>query len=132
MQIIKKITGRSFIAGILKDKEQADKYFQAFKYPDDYIMLNKQEITQFPFYIFEKENNFEYFKDKAEVISWIKKFDIAEDDEYEYGTIFIIEEEYIRDVPDKDYMGSLDHVHLMKNEIRNIDKILSESSSPKM
>jgi hypothetical protein len=124
MQIIKKITGRSFIAGILKSKDSATEYLKRFKNPDDFILISKPKITNFPFYIFERDNNFEYFKTKEELTNWISKFDIIEDEDYEYGTIFIIEEEYIRDVPEDDDMGSLEHIHVGNEEVKKIENLV--------
>ena len=87
-------TALKFITGIFNNNEECyDYYFQldADKFQVKKIALN------FPFYIVENNNKFEYYS------SSITKID--------EGTIYYIDKKYIPSVLGNDEMGQLDHTH---------------------
>ena len=117
---------QNFISGLYKSKTKADKAFQKIIEKEKFHFVEYDNI-HIPFFIIEKKNKFKYYQNKAEVLSFIKKIKIVdeEDEDISYCTLYFIEDEHITKNPEEDSMGSIDHIHIDNDVLKRLDKIFS-------
>lgn len=121
---IEKTSGRKYIAGIFKTNKKAFEHFSVISNKEEFNFVEYADFS-FPFYVIEKDNIFVYFNNKETVIEWLKNITVVpHDEEFEYGTLYIFDKEYLTDDLNKDNMGVLDHIHIDNSNINDFNKII--------
>jgi hypothetical protein len=111
---------RRWISGIFQDRDNAISYTESI--PPD---INSPELREFiidcyPVYLLEAKGiEFTLYKD-ADLNTYINTLKLQDDDDYWYGNVYYLEEDWKSSRPGTDYMGIIQHEHILN---RNILKI---------
>lgn len=118
MYIVKASNGKNhWLSGIFKEMKKAQDYIK--KIPRnlmDYQRLIELENMNYPFYIIEKENEFECME-LNRLLSIIDDLKLTEDKNRVYFNIYLIESDYKPIKPGTDYMGIIKHEHVTNDFI---------------
>ncbi|MBE9916446.1 hypothetical protein G8C92_20725 [Paenibacillus donghaensis] len=118
MYIVKASNGKyQWISGIFKEEKEVQKYIENI--PTDlknYQKLIELKNLNYPFYIIENENEFEYIV-VDELLNMIDGIELSEDKNRVYFNIYLIESDYRPNKPGSDYMGIIKHEHVTNDFI---------------
>ncbi|OFX48517.1 MAG: hypothetical protein A2046_02520 [Bacteroidetes bacterium GWA2_30_7] len=116
---------QNFVCGLYETKKKAENAFQKIIKKEDFQITEHNNI-QFPFFLIEKKNKFEYYQKKEEIQSYLEKIKVKKNvnEDYTYCTLYIIEKEFGTKNPENDSMGSIDHVHIDNELLKNIEGLV--------
>ncbi|SMF78845.1 hypothetical protein SAMN05661091_1618 [Paenibacillus uliginis N3/975] len=106
-----------WISGIFKEEKEVQKYMCTI--PKDlksHQLIIELQNTNYPFYIIERENEFEYIE-VQELLQMIDGIELTEEENRVYFNIYIIESDYKPKKPGTDYMGVIKHEHVTNDFI---------------
>ncbi|MNP38441.1 hypothetical protein D3C76_1319530 [compost metagenome] len=116
--IVKALNGKyQWISGIFKEEKEVQKYLEII--PTDlknYQKLIDLNIDNYPFYIIESENEFEYLV-VDELIKKIDGIELIDDKNKVYFNIYLIDSDYKPNKAGTDYMGIIRHDHVTNDFI---------------
>ncbi|MNI74485.1 hypothetical protein D3C73_1305710 [compost metagenome] len=116
--IVKALNGKyQWISGIFKEEKEVQKYLEII--PTDlknYQKLIDLNIDNYPFYIIESENEFEYLV-VDELIKKIDGIELIDDENKVYFNIYLIDSDYKPNKAGTDYMGIIRHDHVTNDFI---------------
>lgn len=118
MYIVKASNGKyQWISGIFKEEKEVQKFIKNIPTDlKDYQKLIELKNLNYPFYIIESENEFEYIV-VDELLSMIDGIELTEDKNRVYFNIYLIESDYRPNKPGTDYMGIIKHEHVTNDFI---------------
>lgn len=118
MYIVKASNGKyQWISGIFKEEKEVQKYIENIPTDlKDYQKLIELKNLNYPFYIIESKNEFEYIV-VDELLSKIDEIELTEDQNRVYFNIYLIESDYRPKKPGTDYMGIIKHEHVTNDFI---------------
>ncbi|MCM3038785.1 hypothetical protein M3201_03600 [Paenibacillus motobuensis] len=116
--IVKASNGKyQWISGIFKEEKEVQKFIKNIPTDlKDYQKLIELKNLNYPFYIIESENEFEYIV-VDELLSMIDGIELTEDKNRVYFNIYLIESDYRPNKPGTDYMGIIKHEHVTNDFI---------------
>ncbi|MNC47293.1 hypothetical protein D3C75_963460 [compost metagenome] len=116
--IVKALNGKyQWISGIFKEEKEVQKYLEII--PTDlknYQKLIDLNIDNYPFYIIESENEFEYLV-VDELIKKIDGIELIDDENKVYFNIYLIDSDYKPNKAGTDYMGIIRHDYVTNDFI---------------
>ncbi|MNN44486.1 hypothetical protein D3C81_1587790 [compost metagenome] len=116
--IVKALNGKyQWISGIFKEEKEVQKYLEII--PTDlknYQKLIDLNIDNYPFYIIESENEFEYLV-VDELIKKIDGIELIDDKNKVYFNIYLIDSDYKPNKAGTDYMGIIRHDYVTNDFI---------------
>ncbi|NOJ73364.1 hypothetical protein [Paenibacillus alvei] len=118
MFIVKASNGKyQWISGIFKEEKEVQKYIENIPTDlKDCQKLIEHKNLNYPFYLIESENEFEYIV-VDELLSMIDGIGLEEDNNKVYFNIYLIESDYRPNKPGTDYMGGIKHEHVTNDFI---------------
>ncbi|GAV11848.1 hypothetical protein [Paenibacillus sp. NAIST15-1] len=72
--------------------------------------------TNYPFYIIEKENQFDFIE-VEELLQRINGIETTEEENRVYFNVYVIETDFVPNKPGTDYMGIIKHEHVTNDFI---------------
>ncbi|MGM1045850.1 MAG: hypothetical protein ACQEXX_06865 [Bacillota bacterium] len=118
MYVVKASNGKyQWISGIFKEEKEVQKYIDTIPMDlKNYQKLIELKNTNYPFYIIERENEFDYIE-VDELLRMIDGIEFIEEENRVYFCIYIIESDYKPNKPGTDYMGIVKHDHVTNDFI---------------
>lgn len=119
MKIIKSIGNKvNFIAGVFYNNNDAEEFYSKIS-PE---IINQFEIInlvlEFPFYIIEKTNNFEFLQKISDIQEKLNEIKTS-NEEIHYFNIYAIKNDFIPENSGVDSMGNLEHFHINSDFFEN-------------
>lgn len=108
----------SWISGIFQDRDLAIAYLSTIPV-DLQPKLLEFPIDRYPVYLLEIDRNFTY-NCEVDITAFIKSITLQDEDNWCYGNIYCINQDWQSPRVGKDYMGVIPHFHLDNQHIFRI------------
>ncbi len=114
---------RNFIAGISDTKTKAEDFWSLIQDKENFRLSEIKEI-EFPIYIVESLNQFEYLNSVDRILQKIKSIEVLNPDDGEavYFNLYKVDQEFLPENPGIDRMGILPHIHIDNEHLTEILK----------
>ncbi len=108
----------SWISGIFQDRDRAIAYLATISV-DLQPKLLEFPINHYPVYLLEVDRNFTY-NCETDIIAFVSKLTLQDNEDWCYGNIYYINQDWQSRRAGKDYMGMIPHLHLDNKNIFRI------------
>ncbi len=113
-------TDRRWISGIFQDRDNATTYMESIPPEIQPPELREFIIDCYPVYLLEAKGiEFTLYKE-ADLNTYINTLKLQDDNDYWYGNVYYLQENWKSSRPGTDWMGAIRHTHLFTQDILRI------------